>query len=168
MKHGELIESLAQEFELSFLVTGLTPVNRRFGDGSSDGCLVTALDVSEHGNSAPASFREELEHDTKRIERVRDHLRARFPCADEDWWTTFVQYLILSYDQRATCPRGWLRRTWQDEFTLAVSPRLMGAAVGGILRYRLLVAKPVQELAAVPAPAPRPARKRQRRAVLVA
>jgi hypothetical protein len=164
MKHHEFLSAVTHEFELSFLATGLTPVNRRFGDGQSEGCLVTALDVSEHGNAAPAdTFADSLTHDADRVERVRDHLHTRFGVADADWWGTFVGYLILGFDHCATCPRQWMQRTCEDEFTAAVSPKLMGAAVGGILRYRLLLAKPIREKS--PTPLPRGWQKAEQRQV---
>ncbi len=161
MKHHEFLSAVAHEFELSFLATGLKPVNRRFGDGQSEGCLVTALDVSEHGNAVPAAFADKLTRDAERVERVREHLLARFPVADADWWGTFVRYLILGFDHCATCPRQWMQRTCDEEFAPAVSPKLMGAAVGGILRYRLLLAKPVREQ--VPTPLPHGWQKTERR-----
>jgi len=162
MKNHEFLSAVAHEFELSFLVTGLRPVNRRFGDGQSEGCLVTALDVSEHGNKATADFLETLEQDAGRVERARDHLHARFPVADREWWGMFVRYLILTFDNLATPPRHWMRRVADEEFTPVVSAKLMGAGVGGILRYRLLLAKPVQEPATSPLPRSRP-KARQRR-----
>ena len=57
MRLHEMLSALAHEFELAFLATGLTPVARQFGDGTNNGCLVTALDVSEHGNAVPTTFR---------------------------------------------------------------------------------------------------------------
>jgi hypothetical protein len=161
MKNHEFLAAVAHEFELSFLTTGLRPVNRSFGDGAGEGCLVTALDVSEHGNAPPATIAERLNRDLERVERVRGWLEAHFPVADRDWWTTFVRYLILGFDHLATCPRRWMQRTCDAEFTPAVSPKLMGAGVGGILRYRLLLARPVQEQ--VPAPLPRVRQKARRR-----
>jgi hypothetical protein len=163
MKNHEFLSAVAHEFELSFLVTGLRPVNRRFGDGQVEGCLVTALDVSERGNKVPADFLQTLEQDAGRAERARDHLHAKFPVADREWWGTFVRYLILSFDNLATPPRQWMQRVSDEAFTPAVSPKLLGAGVGGILRYRLLLAKPVQEPAASPLPPKRP-RVKQRRA----
>jgi hypothetical protein len=159
MKNHEFLTAVTHEFELSFLTTGLRPVNRTFGDGTGEGCLVTALDVSEHGNTTPATPALE------RVERVRDWLHAHFPVADREWWTTFVRYLILSFDHLATCPRRWMQRTCDAEFTPALSPKLMGAGVGGILRYRLLLVKPVQEEAPVPLPRARQRRERAAEAV---
>ncbi len=166
MKNHEFISTLAHEFELSFLATGLTPVARQFGDGATNGCLVTALDVSEHGNTVPATFWEALTHDEERVERARRHLQTKFGRADEVWWGTFVRYLILSYDHRATTPRQWTKRTADEEFTPAVSPKLLAAAVGGLLRYRLLLVEAVEEKA--PTPAPRRSPKRRERAAAVA
>jgi hypothetical protein len=171
MKNHEFLAAVTHEFELSFLATGLTPVNRRFGDGQGEGCLVTALDVSEHGNHVPGSFSESLVHDISRVERVRDHLHARFTAADADWWGTFVRYLILGFDHFATCPRQWMKRTCDEEFTgEGISPKLMGAAVGGILRYRLLLARPIHEKSPTPLPRARqqtPLRREVREAVTV-
>ena len=166
MKHHEMLSALAHEFELAFLATGLTPVARQFGNGTSNGCLVTALDVSEHGNAAvPATFTAALTHDHKRVERVRDYLHARFPGADAAWWSTFVGYLILGYDHLATCPRQWMKRTCNEECRPGtVSAKLLGAAVGGLLRYRLLLAKPVRERSAAPVRTPKKAQKTRRRA----
>jgi hypothetical protein len=164
MKNHEFLSAVAHEFELSFLVTGLKPVNRRFGDGKGEGCLVTALDVSEHGNASADAFLDSLEQDARRIERVRDHLHAKFPVADREWWGTFVRYLILSFDHLATCPRRWMQRVCDAEFTASLSPKLMGAGAGGILRYRLLLARPVQEPAAAPLPRKREKARRRRRA----
>ena len=148
MTNHEFLAAVAHEFELSFLVTGLRPVNRSFGDGREDGCLVTALDVSEHGSAGSAEA--DWKRDAERIDRVRDHLLARFPVADRDWWTTFVGYLILSFDHFATCPRQWMQRVCDGAFSPEASPKLMGAAVGGLLRHRLLLAKPVQEQVPLP------------------
>jgi hypothetical protein len=161
MKNHAFLSAVTHEFELSFLVTGLRPVNRSFGDGKDEGCLVTALDVSEHGNTAATDFMEELAQNTDRVERVGDFLHSRFPAADRDWWGTFVRYLILSFDHVATCPRRWMQRVCDEEFTASASPKLMGAGVGGILRYRLLLAKPVQEPAAAPLPCKREKQRRR-------
>ncbi|HYT87684.1 MAG TPA: hypothetical protein VEL76_03095 [Gemmataceae bacterium] len=169
MKHHEMLAALAHEFELSFLATGLTPVARQFGDGNTSGCLVTALDVSEHGNTVPTTFADTLNHDVKRVERVREYLRTKFPGADAPWWATFVGYLILGYDRMATCPRQWMQRTCNEECHLAdVSPKLLGAAVGGLLRYRLLLVKPVQERTASPVRRPRKALQKKRRTAAIA
>ncbi len=147
MKNHEFLSTLAHEFEFSFLVTGLQPINRSFGDGRENGCLVTALDVSEHG-SGPAEAN--INRDAERMVRVRDHLLARFPEADREWWTTFVRYLILGFDHFATCPRQWMKRVAEGQFAPGLSPKLMGAAVGGLLRHRLLLAKPIREEAPLP------------------
>ena len=136
MTHQEFIETLAQEFELAYLATGLKPIRRDWGDGVQNGCMVTALDVSEHGRSQPAVPLQQISFFRKRRRRVADHLARRFPQVGYAWWHEFVRYCIGGFDGNVTRPTQWLKRNVSLPCAGA-SPKLIGAAVADIVARRV-------------------------------
>lgn len=151
MTHEEFITSVSHEFELAFLATGLRPVRRTWGDGVNDGCMVTALDVSEHGRKQPRTLMEELQASENAVASVVDYLACRYPQFDRSWWGVFVNYCILSFDGLATFPSQWMNRNRHTLLTGA-SPKLLGAAVAGLVRHSVF-AEPHREEAVQTAPA---------------
>jgi hypothetical protein len=151
MTHEDFITGMCCEFELAFLSTGLKPVRWSFGDGTNDGCMVTALDVSEHGNvrlpppgkgfwaSLKYDFKL-LSRDARRVRRVRKLLAAGHVEFDQEWWDVFVSYCIRSFDGRATFPRRWMKRNRCEPVRGSESPKLMGAAVGGLVQRHVFSA----------------------------
>jgi hypothetical protein len=164
MTHEGFINALCHEFEIAFLSTGLKPVNWSFGDGSNDGCMVTALYVSEYGNpKLPrpstgfwaslkyvlasdqfwASLKYVLVFDQRNascVEQVRKLLADKHTQFDQEWWDVFVSYCIESYDRRVTFPRQWMKRKRYELVRGDESPKLFGAAVGGLVQRHLFAA----------------------------
>jgi len=151
MTHEEFITSVAAEFELAYITTGLKPVRRSWGDGTTNGCMVTALDAGEHGSHAATTLDEELRFADHCVGRVTSYLHKTFGRFDIHWWKTFVAYCIRSFDATATFPRQWMKRNRYTKLEKA-SPKSMGAAVGGLV-YRYVTSTPKEEI--VPAAAPK-------------
>jgi len=134
MTHRDFVGVVAQEFELAFLSTGLKPVRRKWGDGLSNGCMVTALDVGEHGAAKAITLMEEVRLPFDRMTRVVNHLSARFPQFRRSWWRTFVAYGVLAYDGCATSPSRWLAKHGASPLgNKKSSAKLLGAAVGKLV-----------------------------------
>jgi hypothetical protein len=151
MTYEDLITRMTCEFELAFLSTGLKPVSGDFGDGINNGCMITALDVSEHGNAAMsppekgivAALKYGVElicRDAQRVQRVIKVLAAEHVQFHEKWWGVFVNYCILSFDGNVTFPRQWIKRNRYQLIRGSESPKLMGAAVGGLVQRHVLAA----------------------------
>jgi hypothetical protein len=145
MTHEEFITGLCCEFELAFLSTGLKPLRWSFGDGNNNGCMVTALDVSAHGNvklpPPPKGFWKSLKYefqlrpvDARRAQRVRKLLAAEHVEFDQEWWRVFIRYCIRGFDGCATFPLRWMQRNRHEPVRGSESPKLMGAAVGGLVQ----------------------------------
>jgi hypothetical protein len=151
MTHEDFILGLCGEFELAFLATGLKPLRRSFGDGISTGCMVTALDVGEHGNAKLPPPQERfwaalkqgfalMARDAGRVRRVRKRLAAEHVEFDQRWWAVFVRYCMMTFDGHVTFPLRWMRRNCHEPVRGRESPKLMGAAVGGLVQRHVFSA----------------------------
>ncbi len=165
MTHEDFLTRLCCEFELAFLATGLKPVRRSFGDGTHNGCMVTALDVSEHGNvkvpPPPKKFWASLKYefalfatDVQRVQRVRKLLAAAHLEFNQAWWNLFVSYCIRSFDGSAAFPGQWMQKNRFELVRGSESPKLMGAAVGGLVQ-RHVFAPPTARTTPANRPAPK-------------
>lgn len=145
MTNNEFISTLCQEFELAFLATGLRPVRRSWGDRKETGCMLTALDVSIHGNREPAPQLSllDMKLEVTEILRLTDFFAAKYPQMRKNWWYTFVCYCMSTFDGSVTFPARWLQRNGERELDTS-RPKLFGAAVGGLVQ-RHVFAEPVKE-----------------------